>query len=152
MKFNNVILAGAALVTLGSFTGAAKADTVYTTVAPGTTVTTTSGPTKEYTHEQYTAIGTRKVGMVGYRPYPLVASKVDSRTVNVKGDSDTVVYRTVDGAPLATESSTVTTSTSSAPISYTSGGGTYYTTAGQKYYRDPALNINVRSTGRSFNN
>lgn len=151
MKLNTLLLAGAALVTFGGFAGIAQAETVYKTVAPGTTVTTTT-PTKEYVHQQYTAVGTRKVGMVGYRPYPLVATQVDSRTVNVKNDGETVVYTTQDGAPVAAESKTVTTTRSEAPISYSTGGGTYYTTAGTKYYRDPALNIDVRSTGRSFNN
>lgn len=145
--FKTLLLAGAMTVTVGAFAGSANAETIYTSVAPGTTVTTVT-PGAKVTTEQYSVVGTRKVGMVGYRPYPLKASHVESTSVSTDRAPTQVVYSPNASVSSSTSVSTVTTS--GEPIAYSMGGGNYYTENGTRYYRDPALNIDVRSTG-SFN-
>jgi hypothetical protein len=131
---------------VGAFANTAKAETIYTTTtAAPVAVVTTSG--HETVNQSYTAVGTRKVGLVGYHPYPMKASHVESSTVRVSEPSTSVVYTPVNAG--STSVSTVTT-TDGAPIQYSTGGGDYYTEDGVRYYQNPALNINVRRTG-SFN-
>ncbi len=150
MKLHTLLLASAAALSFGAFASTgAHAETIYTTVGAPTTVTTTSG--QEVMHESYSAVGTRKVGLVGYHPYPLQASHVESNTVRV--DEPTTVIST--GYPAAgiaaNSSSSVTTVTRNGqPINYTTGGGQYYTEDGTAFYRNPGLNIAVHQTG-AFN-
>lgn len=152
MKLHSLFLAGAAALTVGAYAVNAKADTIYTTT-PTTVTTTTQG--HEVTHESYTAVGTRKVGLVGYHPYPMVASHAETNTVRTSAP-ETVTYTTAPGVVVTNpngriaSSSTVVTSTNDAPIAYSTGGGQYYTEDGTPYYSNPNLNVNVRSTG-SFN-
>lgn len=147
-NFKTLLLAGAMTLTVGAFASSANAETIYTEVAPGQTVTTVT-PGAKVTTEQYSVIGTRKVGMVGYRPYPLKASHVESTSVSTDRDPTRVVY-SPNATNVSTSSSVSTVTTSGEPVSYSTGGGNYYTENGTRYYRDPALNIDVRSTG-SFN-
>jgi hypothetical protein len=147
MKLNSYLLAGAAIITLGLAANTAMAETIYTSVAPSTAVVTTNGK-QEVVNKSYTAVGTRKVGLVGYHPYPMVRSHVSTSSVTTS-EPETVVYTNTAGGPIETSTS-VTTTNSRTPISYSSGGGAYYTENGTPYYRDPALNVSVRSTG-SFN-
>lgn len=144
-KLNTLLMAGAMAVTVGAFATTASAETIYTQVTPGATVTTVTPGTK-IVNEEYRVIGTRKVGMVGYRPYPLKASHVESTTVSTDNPTR-VIY---SPANVTTTSSSTLVTTQGEPVSYSTGGGDYYTENGVRYYRDPALNINVRSTG-SFN-
>lgn len=148
MKFRSLILASALVV--GTFVSAAHAETIYsTTVAPGATVTTTSG--NQVINQTYTAVGTRKVGMVGSRPYPLQASHVESTSVRVKPETTTIVNGPgVVAAGSSNTSVTTYTTTNGQPVSYSTGGGNYYTENGTRFYANPDLNIAVHSTG-SFN-
>lgn len=146
-NFKTLMLAGAVAVSVGALSGIAKAETIYTEVAPGATVTTVT-PGAKVTTEQYSVIGTRKVGLVGYRPYPLKASHVESTSVSTDRTPTQVMYS--PNATVSSSTSVSTTTTSGEPVSYSVGGGDYYTENGTRYYRDPALNIDVRSTG-SFN-
>jgi len=145
-RFNTLLMAGAMAITVGAFAGSANAETIYTEVAPGTTVTTVT-PGAKVVNQQYTVVGTRKVGMVGYRPYPMKSSRVESTSVSTAGAPSTVVYAPSN---VSSSSSVSTVTTTGEPVSYTTGGGDYYTENGVRYYRDPSLNINVRGTG-SFN-
>lgn len=149
-----LIVPALAVLAIGSFAAVdARADYYGNGAATTTTTTTYQGPapvmqkaprsvTHRTTEESYTAIGTRKVGIVGSRPYPLEASHVESSTV------ETTRHGRVMNS--AVTSSTTTTG-SPEVINYQTGGGTYYTDSGTQYYSDPALNIKVRNTG-SFNN
>lgn len=143
-RIHSLVLAGAVAASFGAFAAnTAKAETIYTEITPTATITTSN---QAVVNETYTAIGTRKVGLVGYRPYPMKASRVESSTV-INNPARTVVYTPGVGA---TTSSSVITTTDGGPVAYTTGGGTYYTEDGLRYYRNPNLNISVRRTG-SFN-
>ncbi|MBU6235827.1 MAG: hypothetical protein KGQ41_08280 [Alphaproteobacteria bacterium] len=88
--------------------------------------------------ESSLTVGTRRVGMVGYHPYPLVVSHTDSSTVRTNAQGD------------VTTNNSVITSQTYQPYAYTTGGGSYYTSTGTKYYGNEGLDIKVRNTG-SFN-
>jgi|GEM_PF-3231084 len=131
MKTTKTLLLGMAVVTaMTAFTAVqAKAEPAVRSV-------------KEHTVAQSTyTVGTRRVGMVGYHPYPLIVSQVDSQTVKTSRDRGTLTSSNV----------TTTTTSSSEPFIVTSGGGNYYTNTGGRYYGQEGLDIVVHNTG-SFNN
>ena len=130
------LLAAAVAVAISAFAGSQGQAGEYQASTP---TVTTSVKAKTFQQSSYT-VGTRRVGMVGNHPYPLIVSHYDSSTV--KTSKDGTVSR---------NDMTTTTSQTNAPFSYTSEGGTYYTNQGGNYYGDEGLNIVVRNTGR-FNN
>jgi len=82
------------------------------------------------------AVGTRKVGHVGGRPYPIEASHAERTTVRA--------------TPHGLVERTVVTDAGRGPVNVNSSGGNYYTDTDGSYYADPAFNVNVYTTG-SFN-
>jgi len=77
------------------------------------------------------AVGTRKVGLVGSRPYPIVASHIENTTV----------HDTPMGLVERTEV------TNSGGVINVNSGGDYYTDSNGSYYADPAFNVRVHSSG-----
>ncbi|MCB1539128.1 MAG: hypothetical protein H6865_07725 [Rhodospirillales bacterium] len=140
MKLQSILLAGISALCLTVFaTGAFAADKAmphrmhhyqHKNCAPGMVVD------QEVIKENYNVIGTRKVGMVGDRPYPIIAAHVNGEFV---------------GDFAAMKHGRVKTMIKHEPIDYTTGGGNYYTSSGGAYYADNGLNIHVHDMG-NFNN
>ena len=99
--------------------------------------------TKEKTVTQSSySVGTRRVGMVGNRAYPLIVSQVDSRTVQTSHHK---------GVKTSSDVTTTTYMYQDEPYMPATPGATYYTSIGNGDYRDGELDVHVVSTG-SFNN
>jgi hypothetical protein len=114
---------------------------VYTSTSTTTSETVTApAPTVTYTRivggrpvavNSTVAVGTRKVGMVGYHPYPIEAAQTEK----------TVIHDTPTGLVAHTR------------VSHTGGeivpdhGGPYYTATDGSFYADPAWNVQVHSSG-----
>lgn len=132
---HSLLLASAVAVSFGALSiTEARADYYHDTVI------IKPAANQQVTQQSFVAVGTRKVGIVGSRPYPIEASRVESSTVQT----------TRVGNHAHTEVTTTTTATPT-PVNFQSGGGVYYTDqTGARYYADPALNVVVRPSG-SFN-
>ncbi|HEY8964405.1 MAG TPA: hypothetical protein VIN59_08105 [Alphaproteobacteria bacterium] len=141
-NFKTLLLATA--VSVAGFAGAADAatyvsqSTAYSSAAPGVVVTTAPATRivggRTVAAESMIAVGTRKVGHIAGRPYPIENAHVENTT-----------YRaTPHGVVGHTE-----VTTAGGPIHSTEGGD-YYTETDGSFYADPAWNVNVYTTG-SFN-
>jgi len=140
ITFKTLLLATAVGVAAIASSGVSAATYVNADTGATTTVTTTRHPGavmhgRTVASESMIAVGTRKVGMVGGRPYPIEATHAESTTV--KATPRGVVERTE-------------VTTSGGPINVNSTGGAYYTSTDGSYYADPAFNVDVYSTG-SYN-
>ena len=120
--------------------GLAAVAAIYAFSAEASCAGTVTAKEKIITQTSYT-VGTRRVGMVGGRPYPLIISQTDTHTVKTSKHQ---------GVKATTETSTSTVVSGTEPFSYASEGGTYYTSGGAPYYPNGELNIHVVNTG-AFN-
>ncbi len=132
MKYIKKIILGLAFAftAISGNTHVAKADLLGVPAVSG----------KVVEHSDLT-ISTRRVGMVGNRPYPLVVKQSQSHTV---------ITSEKEGVNVTTKMNSSTRTSVNEPYQYNSQGGTYYTSEGQKYYTDGNLNLSIVGSG-SFN-
>lgn len=137
-NFKTLLLATA--IGVAGLSGAANAGTVVSTntdvMINGTHVAVPAARVggRVVASDSQIAVGTRKVGMVGGRPYPIEKAHAETTTVR----------QTRNGLVARTEVS------STGVIDPANSGGNYYTETDGSFYADPAFDVNVYKTG-SFN-
>jgi|GEM_PF-2634411 len=147
ISFKTLLIA-TAVVSIAGISGAAEARNYVTTESaavintPSTVVVETPvvtrviggrvvavGPT--VAADSKIAVGTRKVGMVGGRPYPIEKMHAENTTVTATPSG------LVERKEITKAGGTINVNS----------GGEYYTSTDGAFYADPAWNVNVHSSG-----